>query len=200
MVSLLRRRSTACVQGRTSLVLANPAALRYDRGDHFEDNEGYDMIYALYTLVVLVLIGCDQLLKSWTVSHLELGQSTGFLPGFLQLTRVHNYGAAWSSFSGKTVLLVAVAYLLLRRIVRHPLGVAAALLILGGGVGNIIDRIANGYVVDMFDLLLFDYPVFNLADCFVVVGVILGAVYYLWFYEKYDARKKDDATDADGDK
>ena len=181
-------------------MLANPAALRYDRGDHFEDNEGYDMIYALYTLVVLVLIGCDQLLKSWTVSHLELGQSTGFLPGFLQLTRVHNYGAAWSSFSGKTVLLVAVAYLLLRRIVRHPLGVAAALLILGGGVGNIIDRIANGYVVDMFDLLLFDYPVFNLADCFVVVGVILGAVYYLWFYEKYDARKKDDATDADGDK
>ena len=160
------------------------------------------MIYALYTLVVLALIGCDQLLKSWTVSHLELGQSTGFLPGFLQLTRVHNYGAAWSSFSGKTVLLVAVtavllvavAYLLLRRIVRHPL------LILGGGVGNIIDRIANGYVVDMFDLLLFDYPVFNLADCFVVVGVILGAVYYLWFYEKYDARKKDDATDADGDK
>lgn len=124
------------------------------------------MIYALYTLVVLALIGCDQLLKSWTVSHLELGQSTGFLPGFLQLTRVHNYGAAWSSFSGKTVLLVAVtavllvavAYLLLRRIVRHPLGVAAALLILGGGVGNIIDRIANGYVVDMFDLLLFDYP------------------------------------------
>ena len=149
-------------------MLANPAALRYDRGDHFEDNEGYDMIYALYTLVVLVLIGCDQLLKSWTVSHLELGQSTGFLPGFLQLTRVHNYGAAWSSFSGKTVLLVAVTAVLL--------------------------------VADMFDLLLFDYPVFNLADCFVVVGVILGAVYYLWFYEKYDARKKDDATDADSDK
>ena len=82
----------------------------------------------------------------------------------------------------------------------RPVRTAAALLILGGGVGNIIDRIANGYVVDMFDLLLFDYPVFNLADCFVVVGVILGAVYYLWFYEKYDARKKDDATDADGDK
>ena len=189
-------------------MLANPAALRYDRGDHFEDNEGYDMIYALYTLVVLVLIGCDQLLKSWTVSHLELGQSTGFLPGFLQLTRVHYYCAAWALFSGLSVhlvavpavLLVSVAELLLRRIVRHPLGVAAALLILGGGVGNIIDRIANGYVVDMFDLLLFDYPVFNLADCFVVVGVILGAVYYLWFYEKYDARKKDNATDADGDK
>ena len=166
------------------------------------------MLYALYTAVVLVLIGCDQLLKSWVVNHLALGESTAFLPGFLQLTRVHNYGAAWSSFSGKTALLVAVTallltgvvYLLLRRIVRHPLGVAAALLILGGGIGNIIDRIAHRYVVDMFDLLLFDYPVFNLADCFVVVGVILGAVYYLWFYEKYDARKKNDASDADGDK
>lgn len=166
------------------------------------------MIYALYAAVVLVLIGCDQLLKVWTVSNLALGESTAFLPGLLQLTRVHNYGAAWSSFSGKTVmliavttvLLIAVAYLLIRRIVRHPLGIAAALLILGGGVGNIIDRIAHGYVVDMFDLLLFDYPVFNLADCFVVVGVILGAVYYLWFYEKYDARKKNDASDADGDK
>ena len=166
------------------------------------------MIYVLYTAVILALVGCDQLLKSWTVHHLALGESTAFLPGFMQLTRVHNYGAAWSSFSGKTAMLIAVtvalmiavAYLLIRRIVRHPLGVAAAVLILGGGVGNIIDRIVHGYVVDMFDLLLFDYPVFNLADCFVVVGVILGAVYYLWFYEKYDARTKDDASDTDGDK
>ena len=166
------------------------------------------MIYVLYTAVILALVGCDQLLKSWTGHHLALGESTAFLPGFMQLTRVHNYGAAWSSFSGKTAMLIvvtaalmiAVAYLLIRRIVRHPLGAAAAVLILGGGVGNIVDRIVHGYVVDMFDLLLFDYPVFNLADCFVVVGVILDAVYYLWFYEKYDARKKDDASDADGDK
>lgn len=166
------------------------------------------MIYALYTAVILVLVGCDQLLKSWTVHHLALGESAAFLPGLMQLTRVHNYGAAWSSFSGKTAVLIvitaalmlAVAYLLVRRVVRHPLGCAAAVLILGGGIGNIIDRIVNGYVVDMFDLLLFNYPVFNLADCFVVVGVILGAVYYLWFYEKYDARKKDDASDADDHK
>lgn len=166
------------------------------------------MMYAICAAVLLALVGCDQWLKSWTVNHLLLGESTDFIPGFMQLTRVHNYGAAWSSLSGRTALLVtvtailllAVAYLLIRRIVRHPLGLTAALLILGGGVGNIIDRIAHGYVVDMFDLLLFDYPVFNLADCFVVVGVILGAVYYLWFYEKYDARKKDDGTDTDGGK
>ena len=136
---------------------------------------------------------------------MELGESTPFIPAIMQLTRVHNYGAAWSSLSGKTVLLsavtavmmIAVAVLLLRRVVRHPLGVAACLLILGGGIGNIIDRIRLGYVVDMFDLLLFSYPVFNLADCFVVVGAILGAVYYLWIYEKFDARKKSNDSPSD---
>ena len=67
-----------------------------------------------------------------------------------------------------------------------------------------IDRVVHGYVVDMFDLLLFSYPIFNLADCFVVVGAILGSVYYLFLYDKYDAKKKevphDGAEDPAGDK
>lgn len=163
------------------------------------------MRFLLYAAALLVMIAGDQALKGWTVSHLELGESTPFIPAIMQLTRVHNYGAAWSSLSGKTVLLIAVtavmmiavAVLLLRRVVRYPLGVAACLLILGGGIGNIIDRIRLGYVVDMFDLLLFSYPVFNLADCFVVVGAILGAVYYLWIYEKFDARKKSNDSPSD---
>ena len=163
------------------------------------------MRFLLYAAALLVMIAGDQALKGWTVSHLELGESTPFIPAIMQLTRVHNYGAAWSSLSGKTVLLIAVtavmmiavAVLLLRRVVRDPLGVSACLLILGGGIGNIIDRIRLGYVVDMFDLLLFSYPVFNLADCFVVVGAILGAVYYLWIYEKLDARKKSNDSPSD---
>lgn len=163
------------------------------------------MRFLLYAAALLVMIAGDQALKGWTVSHLELGESAPFIPAIMQLTRVHNYGAAWSSLSGKTVLLIAVtavmmiavAVLLIRRVVRHPLGVAACLLILGGGIGNIIDRIRLGYVVDMFDLLLFSYPVFNLADCFVVVGAILGAVYYLWIYEKFDARKKSNDSPSD---
>lgn len=157
------------------------------------------MIYVLYTAVILALVGCDQLLKSWTVHHLALGESTAFLPGFMQLTRLHNYGAAWSSFSGRTVLLVvftavllaAVALLLLKKVVRHWTGVTACTLILSGGIGNIIDRIVHGYVVDMFDLQLFSYPVFNLADCCVVAGAILGGVYYLFLYDKYDKKKKE---------
>ena len=95
----------------------------------------------LYVLVVLALIAADQGLKYWTVSHLAVGQSAPLLPGIMRLTRLHNYGAAWSSLSGKTALLIAVTaallvgvfVLLVRRIVRHPLGVAGCLLILGGG-------------------------------------------------------------------
>ena len=146
-----------------------------------------------------VLLAGDQILKYWVVTHLAVGESAPFLPGFMQLTRLHNYGAAWSSFSGRTVLLVVftavllavVALLLLKKVVRHWTGVTACTLILSGGIGNIIDRIVHGYVVDMFDLQLFSYPVFNLADCCVVVGAILGGIYYLFLYEKYDKKKKE---------
>ena len=91
----------------------------------------------------------------------------------------------------KAVLLAVVALLLLKKVVRHWTGVTACTLILSGGIGNIIDRIVHGYVVDMFDLQLFSYPVFNLADCCVVVGAILGGIYYLFLYEKYDKKKKE---------
>ncbi len=159
-----------------------------------------------YALLLAACVAGDQLLKYWVVNHLEIGQSAAFLPGLVRLTRLHNTGAAWGSFSGSTalltavtaVLLIAVAWLVLKKIIRHPLGLCAAMLVLGGGIGNMIDRICRGYVVDMFDLEFMDYPIFNLADCFVVVGVILGAIYYLWFYDKYDGRKAkhDDGADS----
>ena len=147
-----------------------------------------------YAILLAGAIGLDQLLKWWVTSHLEVGQSAPLLPGVVQLTRLHNTGAAWSSFSGKTGLLAAVTVVL---------GLSAAMLVLGGGIGNMIDRIFRGYVVDMFDLQFMDYPIFNLADIFVVVGVILGAVYYLWFYDKYDKRsgkEPGDDTAADSHK
>ena len=155
----------------------------------------------LYALLFIATVVSDQWLKYWIVNHLAVGESMPFIPHILQLERLHNYGAAFSSLTGKTalllgmtvVLLLVMAVLLVRRIVRHPLGVIACVLILGGGIGNMIDRVTLGYVVDMFDLLLFEYPVFNLADCFVVVGAILGSIYYLWLYEKYDAPKKESA-------
>ena len=161
------------------------------------------MLYALCAALSLALLGLDQWVKHYVTVNIPLGESQEFLPGLVELRTVHNYGAAWSSFSGMRWLLVAVtavivlavAAVLLRRIVRHPLGVAAGFLILAGGVGNIIDRVRLGYVVDMFHLEFWpSYPTFNAADVCVVSGAVLGAVYYLWFYEKHDKRGGTDGT------
>ncbi|MPM68424.1 Lipoprotein signal peptidase [bioreactor metagenome] len=130
------------------------------------------------------------------VTHLEPGGFTPLIPGFVELFRVHNYGAAWSSFSGMRWLLLAVTcaivlavtYAVVKKFVRHPLGLVASTLIISGGLGNIIDRARLGYVVDMFNFQFISYPVFNVADMCIVSGAILGAIYYLWFYEKYDKK------------
>ena len=154
------------------------------------------MMYMIGALAAAAILALDQWVKHWITVNLPLGESMPLLPGFMQLRAVHNYGAAWSSFSGMrwllvavtSVIVIAVAYVLVRRIVRHPLGVAACFLILSGGLGNIIDRVRLGYVVDMFDFQFITYPVFNVADIAVVCGAVLAAIYYLWSYEKYDKK------------
>ena len=157
------------------------------------------MYYAVFGVLAAVLLVLDQWLKFWITANLPLGESMPFLPGFVELLTVHNYGAAWSSFSGQRFLLLgvtaviigAVLFVLARRIVRHPLGVAACCLVVSGGIGNLIDRFRVGYVVDMFHFEFWpSYPVFNVADICVVCGAILGAIYYMWIYEKYDAKPK----------
>ena len=164
------------------------------------------MLSIVFALVGAGLLALDQWVKYWTVQTFSApvppAVSTAdaaqpLIPGFVELTRVHNYGAAWSSFSGSkwlliivtSVIVAAVAVVLIRRVVRHSLGVAAGCLIISGGLGNIIDRLRLGYVVDMFHFEFWpSYPVFNVADMCVVFGVVLAAIYYLWFYEKYDKK------------
>ena len=155
------------------------------------------MWYVLFALLAAGGLVFDQWLKAYMTANIPLGQTQPLIPGIIELRTVHNYGAAWSSFSGQRWLLVivtccivaAVAWCLIRRIVRHPLGVAACFMVISGGIGNIIDRVRLGYVVDMFNLLFMEYPVFNVADIFVVCGAILCAIYYMWIYEKYDKRE-----------
>ena len=157
------------------------------------------MYYAVFGVLAAALLVLDQWLKVWITANLPLGESMPFLPGFVELLTVHNYGAAWSSFSGQRILLLgvtvvivgAVLFVLVRRIVRHPLGVAACSLVVSGGIGNMIDRFRVGYVVDMFHFEFWpSYPVFNVADICGVCGAVLGAIYYMWIYEKYDAKPK----------
>lgn len=160
-------------------------------------------------IAIILLIAADQAVKFWTVAHLELGETAPLLPGLVELLRLHNYGAAWSSLSGMRWLLIALtsavmvflAVLLIRRVVRHPLGRTALTLTLAGGIGNLIDRVYLGYVVDMFHFQFWpSYPVFNVADICVVVGVILFLLYYLFLYDKTDSKKaREEQAKKDGD-
>ena len=163
------------------------------------------MYYVIFGLLGAALLGADQWVKAWVMGHLQMGETTSLFPGFLELMRVHNYGAAWSSFAGQKwlllgvtgVILAVVLWVLARKIVRHPLGICACCLILSGGIGNIIDRFRLGYVVDMLDCTFIEFPVFNVADCFVVCGTIAALVYYIWIYPNTDAKnwEKDHGTD-----
>ena len=163
------------------------------------------MYYWIFGLLGLAALGLDQWVKAWTTAHLTLGETAPLLPGIVELMRVHNYGAAWSSFSGQKwlllgvtgVIVLAVAWLLVRKVVRHPVGILACCLILSGGIGNILDRLRLGYVVDMLHFQFWpSYPTFNVADMCIVSGAVLGAVYYVYLYEKHDRRKTNGADDA----
>ena len=148
----------------------------------------------LCPLAIAAIVALDQWVKAYIVTHFAVGESAEFLPQLLRLHYVRNFGAAWSSFSGERWLLIGVTG---ARIVRHPLGVWSLTAVIGGGVGNLIDRVRLGYVVDMLDCMFIEFPVFNVADCFVVCGTIAALVYYIWIYPNTDAKnwEKDHGTD-----
>ena len=163
-----------------------------------------ERMFAVMAAAWVVII--DQYVKRAVVQALDLGETAELLPGLLRLERVHNYGAAWSSFSGARWLLIGVTlaaiaaiFWLVTTVVRHPLGVWSLWLVIGGGVGNLIDRVVNGYVVDMLATEFINFPVFNVADIFVTCGTAAAAVYYLKVYDKSDAenweKRKRNGTD-----
>ncbi|MBQ9521074.1 MAG: signal peptidase II [Oscillospiraceae bacterium] len=150
------------------------------------------LLYILSSVVALGLLIVDQWSKAWVTQHMNLGETAPLFGNLLELNCVHNYGVAWSLFSGMRWLLVivtgcivvAVAAVLALRLIRHPAGVFAAFLILSGGLGNLIDRIFRGYVVDMIHLLFWpSYPTFNVADMCVVTGCVIWIFYALLAHE-----------------
>ncbi len=171
---------------------------------YFGRRRKMDRFFAVMAAAWVVII--DQYVKRAVVFALAPGETAELLPGLFRLESVRNYGAAWSSLSGARWLLIIVTGVgllalvwLATGIVTHPLGVWALWLVIGGGVGNLIDRVRIGYVVDMFAAEFVNFPVFNVADIFVTCGAAAAAVYYLKYYEKCDAKnwekKKPDGTD-----
>lgn len=130
-------------------------------------------------LLTVILIVADQLVKHWVVAHIALGASQPFLGNLVALTNLHNDGAAWSILAGQQWLFTVITVVALLaelffawRWRRQPRLLAPLCLIIAGTIGNFIDRLQNGYVVDMFELLFINFPVFNLADCCLTVGVL----------------------------
>ena len=156
-----------------------------------------------YVLLTLVLVPADQLVKSLLRANIPLGTSLPFLPGIMELTYWQNTGAAFSLFSEHTWVLTLISAVvslvilgvLVKRVVAHPFGVAALSVVLAGAVGNLIDRVAFGYVTDMFNFQFMRFAVFNVADVCVVCGGIAFCIYFLFFYDKLE-KKEGDGDDA----
>lgn len=145
-----------------------------------------------YFIIAGGIVALDQLVKLLVRSNLSLYESIPFIPGLLNLTYVQNTGAAFSILADNTWLLAlistVVSVVLIVFMCKHPfsqlLGRISMAFVLGGAVGNLIDRVLLGYVVDMFECTFITFPVFNVADSFLVVGGILLCIYILWFYDK----------------
>ena len=138
------------------------------------------MAFVLFNLAaVAALIGIDQLIKLWAVQVLQPVGAMPLIPRVVELRFLLNPGMAFSLLSGKqlfliiatSVALLAVAYGLFFRSRGKRLQQAALVLVLGGGIGNLIDRVLNGEVVDYINLLFMQFAVFNFADICVCVGV-----------------------------
>lgn len=158
------------------------------------------MAFFYYALFALAVAAGDQVVKHLVVANIPLAGEVPFLPGLLRLTYVRNTGAAFSSFEGQQWLFALIFLIFTGLVVweffKKPLGFTplerwCIAAIYGGGLGNMIDRVRLGYVVDMFHFEFWpSYPVFNVADICIVCGAVLGVIYYLWLYEKYDKRER----------
>lgn len=140
-------------------------------------------------VVVALIAVADQLIKRAVLaSSLVHGEDITVISGFLELEYVENTGAAFSLFEGRTqilsvfsalVLLVGI-YLLFARKIKSKVMLISVVMIMGGGLGNLIDRIIYHFVVDYIKVLFIDFPVFNFADCFITVGEFILIGYLLW--------------------
>ena len=148
------------------------------------------MSFFLYSLFVLGIVAADQITKYLVVANIPLYGDVSFLPGVLGLTYVQNTGAAFSAFQGMQWLF-AVIFLLFTAAVlweyfKKPMGFTrferwCIAAIYGGGLGNMIDRVRLGYVVDMIETTFMEFPVFNVADCFITCGCAVLMVHLvLW--------------------
>lgn len=169
----------------------------------------------LWCIIIAALVIFDQLTKILVAGNMLLYESIPVIPKLFSLTYIHNYGAAWGMFSEHrwvfliitTVALIIMPIILYRYRKLHFLFGFSLSMILAGAIGNMIDRVFLGYVVDFIEAVFIDFPIFNVADICVVVGAVLMAIYLIFldktfFVDKPKSKpngEADHGTDAKND-
>ncbi|RDW17909.1 signal peptidase II [Oceanobacillus chungangensis] len=153
----------------------------------------------LYYIIALIIIAIDQLTKWTIVKTMELGESITVIQDFFYITSHRNSGAAWGILEGKMlffyivtiVVVICVVYYMQKHAKNDKILAVALSFILGGAIGNFIDRLFRQEVVDFFNFYIFNYnfPIFNVADSALTVGVILVIIATI-----LDERKKGKTT------
>ena len=136
-------------------------------------------LLVVYFLISALLVGLDQWSKYLTVQNISLGETKEFIPGFLSLTHLRNTGAAWSLLEGKMIFFyvitvivsVVIIYLLIKNYKKSIWYSVGLSFVLAGAIGNFIDRVRLGYVVDMLQTDFMNFPIFNVADSTLVVEI-----------------------------
>ncbi len=157
------------------------------------------MQFFIMTLFALGIAAVDQITKYLVVANIPLYADVPFLPGIVQLTYVQNTGAAFSMLEGMRwlflIVFIVLTVLLLLEYFKHPMPFTGLerwciAAIYGGGLGNMIDRLRLGYVVDMIETQFIKFPVFNVADCFITCGCILLIVHLAFFNKPFWKEEK----------
>ena len=157
------------------------------------------MEFALFALFAAGIVAVDQFTKYLTVAGIALGEHVPFIPGLLRFSYVRNYGAAFSSFQGQqwlfAVIFVVFTLMVIWEYRKKAMGFSGferwcIAAIYGGGLGNMIDRVRLGYVVDMIETEFISFPVFNVADCFITCGCIALMVSLIFLNKEFWKEEK----------
>ena len=153
----------------------------------------------LIIILSIILLIIDQISKILVVRLIDINNGIEVIKNFFYLTYTHNTGAAFSILTGQRIFLILIAIVILiilfnyirKNKIEGKINKLAFSLIIGGSLGNLIDRIIRGYVVDFLDFKIFGYnfPVFNLADTFIVIGAFLLLIITIRKEVKHDNRK-----------
>ena len=155
----------------------------------------------LMGLFAVLIVVADQLVKLWVVHAIPLFEEVAAIPGLFHLTYVQNTGAAFSAFEGAQWLFALIFLALTAALIwefpkkKWPFTTFerwCIMAVYGGGLGNMIDRLRLGYVVDMIEVDFMRFPVFNVADCFITCGCILLLIHLAFFNKEFwkDEKKK----------